>query len=57
MTAPTEGIWAIVLLVLALGAFGAFTFRAWRLYGLLQLGKPDTPTDPPWRRRRDELVL
>jgi Fe-S oxidoreductase len=57
MTAPTEGIWAIVLLVLTLAAFGAFAFRSWHLYRLLQLGRADSRTDHPWRRLRDELVI
>jgi Fe-S oxidoreductase len=57
MTAPTEGIWAIVLLVLTLAAFGAFAFRSWHLYRLLRLGRADSRTDQPWRRLRDELVI
>src|SRR5262245_8567478 len=57
MTAPTQGLWAFVLLALALGALGAFTYRALRLYRLLRLGRADDRTDHGWRRVRDELVI
>ena len=57
MTAPTQGLWAIVLLVLTLLAFGAFSYRALRLYRLLGLGRSDDRTDHGWRRVRDELVI
>jgi len=57
VTAPTQGLWAIVLLVLTLLAFGAFSYRALRLYRLLGLGRSDDRTDHGWRRVRDELVI
>src|ERR1051325_10806700 len=57
MTAPTQGVWALVLLALTLIAFGVFTFRAWHLYRLLRLGRDENRLDHGWRRVRDELVI
>ncbi len=57
MPAPTQGPWAIVLLALALAAFGAFTWRAVRLYRLLRLGRDESRLDHGWRRVRDEVVI
>ncbi|HKW77957.1 MAG TPA: (Fe-S)-binding protein [Candidatus Limnocylindria bacterium] len=57
MTPPTQGIWAIVLLVLTLAAGAAFGYRVWYLYRLLRLGKDEDRLDHLWRRFRDELVV
>jgi Fe-S oxidoreductase len=57
--APTGGfvIGGAVLLVLALVGFGAFFWRAWRLYQYMRLGRDEKRIDHPWRRVRDELVV
>jgi len=57
--APGGGFvpWGAVLLVLAVLGFGAFFWRAWRLYRFLRLGRPEARLDHPWRRIRDELVI
>ena len=57
MTPPTQGLWAIVLLVLTLAAAAAFGYRVWHLYRLLRLGRDEPRFDHPWRRLRDELVV
>ncbi len=57
MTAPTSGIGAAVLAVLALLGFGAFFWRAAQLYRYLRLGRDEDRTDKAWRRLRDELVV
>lgn len=57
MSPPTPGIWAIVLLVLALAAAGAFGYRVWALYRLLRLGRDEARVDHPWQRLRDEIVV
>ena len=59
MIAPGGGFvpWGAVLLVLAVLGFGAFFWRAWRLYRFLRLGRPEARLDHPWRRIRDELVI
>jgi Fe-S oxidoreductase len=57
--APTGGfvIGGAVLLVLAALGFGAFFWRAWRLYRYMRLGHDEARIDHPWRRVRDELVV
>ncbi len=59
MIAPT-GVFipggAVLLLLAALG-FGAFFWRAWRLYRYMRLGRDEARLDHPWRRARDELVV
>jgi Fe-S oxidoreductase len=57
--APTGGfvIGGAVLLVLAALGFGAFFWRAWRLYQYMRLGRDEARIDHPWRRVRDELVV
>jgi len=57
--APGGGFvpWGAVLLFLAVLGFGAFFWRAWRLYRFLRLGRPEARLDHPWRRIRDELVI
>ena len=59
MIAPTGGfvIGGAILLVLAALGFGAFFWRAWRLYRYMRLGRDEARTDHPWRRVRDELVV
>ena len=59
MIAPTGGFYngGAVLLVLAFLGFGAFFWRAWRLYGYMRLGRDEGRIDHPWRRVRDELVV
>jgi Fe-S oxidoreductase len=59
MIAPTGGfvIGGAVLLVLAALGFGAFFWRAWRLYQYMRLGRDEARIDHPWRRVRDELVV
>ncbi|HZP96982.1 MAG TPA: (Fe-S)-binding protein [Candidatus Limnocylindria bacterium] len=57
MVAPTPGLWAVVLLILTLAAFGAFAWRTVRLYRLLRLGRDESRLDHGWRRVRDELVI
>ncbi|HEY6960119.1 MAG TPA: hypothetical protein VI814_14955, partial [Candidatus Limnocylindria bacterium] len=57
MPAPTQGLWAIVLLVLALAAFGAAAWRVAFLYRLLRLGAPEDRTSHVWARVRDELLI
>ncbi|HEV8669136.1 MAG TPA: (Fe-S)-binding protein [Candidatus Limnocylindria bacterium] len=57
MTAPTQGLWVLVLLALTLAALLAFGYRVWHLYRLLRLGRDEARLDHPWRRLRDELVV
>ena len=59
MIAPTGGfvIGGAVLLMLAALGFGAFFWRAWRLYRYMRLGRDEARIDHPWRRVRDELVV
>ena len=57
MPAPTHGIWAVVLLVLALAAFGAAAWRVIFLYRLLRLGAAEDRTNHVWERLRDELLI
>jgi Fe-S oxidoreductase len=57
--APTGGFvvgGAMLLGLTALG-FGAFFWRAWRLYRYMRLGRDEARIDHPWRRVRDELVV
>ncbi len=57
MSPPTQGIWAIVLLVLAVAAAVVFGYRVWGLYRLLRLGRDEARVDHPWKRLRDEIVV
>ncbi len=57
MSPPTQGIWAIVLLVLTIAAAAAFGYRVLGLYRLLRLGRDEARVDDPWRRFRDEIVV
>jgi Fe-S oxidoreductase len=59
VTAPTGPFvpGGAILLALAILGFGAFFWRAWRLYRYLRLGRDEARIDHPWRRVRDELVV
>ena len=59
MTAPTGAFFpgGAILLALTILGFGAFFWRAWRLYRFLRLGRPEARLDHPWLRLRDELVI
>ena len=57
MSPPTQGIWAIVLLVLTIAAAAAFGYRVLGLYRLLRLGRDEARIDHPWQRLRDEIVV
>src|SRR3989442_11410027 len=59
MIAPTGGFYTggAILAVLALLGFGAFFWRAYRLYRYMRLGRDEARTDRPARRLRDELVI
>jgi Fe-S oxidoreductase len=59
VTAPTGPFvpGGAILLALAILGFGAFFWRAWRLYRYMRLGRDEARIDHPWRRVRDELVV
>ncbi|HVR88098.1 MAG TPA: (Fe-S)-binding protein [Candidatus Limnocylindria bacterium] len=57
MTPPTSGAGALVLLVLAAAGFGAFLYRAGKLYRYLRLGRNEQRTGGLGRRFRDEVVI
>jgi Fe-S oxidoreductase len=57
MSPPTQGIWAIVLLVLTVAAAAVFGYRVVGLYRLLRLGRDEARIDHPWQRLRDEIVV
>ena len=57
MIPPTQGIWALVLAALALAGFGAFFYRAWKLYRYLRLGWNEDRTQDIGKRIRDEVVI
>jgi len=59
MTAPTGPFvpGGAILLALAILGFGAFFWRAWRLYRYMRLGRDEARIDHPWRRLRDEFVV
>jgi Fe-S oxidoreductase len=54
---PTEGFGAAVLAVVAVLGFGAFAYRAWKLYRYLRLGWNEDRTQHVGKRLRDELVI
>jgi Fe-S oxidoreductase len=54
---PTQGIGAIVLAAVAILGFGAFAYRAWKLYRYLRLGWNEDRTQHLGRRLKDELVI
>lgn len=57
MTAPTDGAGALILIAIWAAGWGAFAWRARRLYQYLRLGRDESRTDRPLRRLRDELVI
>ena len=59
MTAPTGGfvVGGVILLLLVVLGFGAFLWRAYRLYRYMRLGRNEARIDHPWRRVRDELIV
>ena len=57
MIPPTQGIWALVLAAVAVLGFGAFLYRAWKLYRYLRLGWNEDRTQQLGNRIRDELVI
>jgi len=57
MTPPTQGVGAFVLLAAALLGFGAFAYRAWKLYRYLRLGWNEDRTQHLGKRVKDELVI
>jgi Fe-S oxidoreductase len=54
---PTQGIGALVLLILTAIGFGAFAYRAWKLYRYLRLGWNEDRRTDLGKRLRDELVI
>ena len=57
MTAPTQGVLALVLAVAAAAGFGIGGYRVWKLYRYMRLGWDEDRSDRPARRLRDELVI
>ena len=57
MIPPTQGLGAFVLALFALLGFGAFIYRAWRLYRYLRLGWNEDRRERLASRLRDELVV
>jgi Fe-S oxidoreductase len=54
---PTQGIGALVLAAVALLGFGAFAYRASKLYRYLRLGWNEDRTGQLGKRLKDELVV
>ena len=57
MTPPTQGLGALILAAVAVLGFGAFLYRAWKLYRYLRLGWNEDRTQQLAKRVRDELVI
>ena len=57
MIPPTQGIGALVLAAVALLGFGAFAYRARKLYRYLRLGWNEDRTQQLGRRIKDELII
>lgn len=57
MSAPTQGLLALVLALAAVVGFGLGGYRVWKLYRYMRLGRAEDRTDLPARRIRDELVI
>lgn len=57
MTPPTQGLGALILAAVAVLGFGAFAYRAWKLYRYLRLGWNEDRREHLWMRIRDELVI
>jgi len=54
---PTQGFGAAVLALVAVLGFGAFAYRAWKLYRYLRLGWNEDRTQQLGKRLKDELVI
>jgi hypothetical protein len=54
---PTQGIGAAILAAVAVLGFGAFAYRAWKLYRYLRLGWNEDRTQQLGKRLKDELVI
>jgi Fe-S oxidoreductase len=54
---PTEGLGALILAAVAVLGFGAFAYRAWKLYRYLRLGWNEDRRAHLGKRIRDELVI
>jgi Fe-S oxidoreductase len=54
---PTQGLGAAILALVAVLGFGAFAYRAWKLYRYLRLGWNEDRTQHVGRRLKDELVI
>ena len=57
MTAPTQGVFALVLAAAAAIGFGIGGYRVWKLYRYMRLGWDEDRSDKVGRRLRDELVI
>ncbi len=57
MTAPTQGLLALVLALAAAIGFGIGGYRVWKLYRYMRLGWDEDRSDNVGRRLRDELVI
>ena len=57
MIPPTQGQGAAILAVVAVLGFGAFAYRAWKLYRYLRLGWNEDRTQQLGKRLKDELVI
>ncbi|HAF10683.1 MAG TPA: hypothetical protein DCK98_11470 [Chloroflexi bacterium] len=57
MIPPTEGSGALILAAVAVLGFGAFAYRAWKLYRYLRLGWNEDRRAHLGKRIRDELVI
>jgi Fe-S oxidoreductase len=54
---PTQGFGAAALAAVAVLGFGAFAYRAWKLYRYLRLGWNEDRTEQLGKRLKDELVI
>ena len=57
MIPPTQGVGAAILAAVALLGFGAFAYRAWKLYRYLRLGWNEDRTQHLGKRLKDEVVI
>ncbi|HTH71422.1 MAG TPA: (Fe-S)-binding protein [Candidatus Saccharimonadales bacterium] len=57
MIPPTQGFGVAVLALVAVLGFGAFAYRAWKLYRYLRLGWNEDRTQQLGKRLKDELVI
>jgi Fe-S oxidoreductase len=54
---PTQGFGVAALAAVAVLGFGAFAYRAWKLYRYLRLGWNEDRTEQLGKRLKDELVI